>query len=81
MRILKLNGNNLTSLKFLLKYNIKCPRLEEIYLNNNDLEEIDELEKFPIIKKIEANNNYLNANGKIFKNQNIEIICNLIKKE
>ena len=81
MRILKLNGNNLTNLKFLLKYNIKCPILEEIYLNNNDLEQIDELEKFAIIKKIEANNNYLNANGKIFKNQNIEIICNLIKKE
>lgn len=71
----------MASLKFILEYNIKWPRLEEIYLINNDLEQIDELDNFPILKKIEANNNSLKISGNIFKNPNIEISCNLINKE
>ena len=59
MKILHLNGNNLTNLSFLLKINWNS--LEEIYLNNNEINEIEikEISQLKNLKKIELGNNII----------------------
>ena len=62
MKTLHLNGNNLTNISFLLKINGNF--LEDIYLNNNKIKEIEieEISHLENLKKIELENNIIPKN-------------------
>ena len=58
LKILHLNNNKLSSLSSIKE--IESEKLEEIYINNNELETFEELVKFKTLTKIEIRNNKIN---------------------
>lgn len=58
LKILHLNNNKLSSLSSIKE--IESEKLEEIYINNNELETFEELVKFTTLTKVEIRNNKIN---------------------
>jgi len=58
-RKLDFKSKDLVDITFLMK-NTTWFHLEEVYLSNNTLSDIDKLSKFPNINFIDASNNYIN---------------------
>ena len=58
LKILHLNNNKLGSLSSIKE--IESEKLEEIYINNNELETFEELVKFTTLTKVEIKNNKIN---------------------
>ena len=58
LKILHLNNNKLSSLSSIKE--IESEKLEEIYINNNELEAFEELVKFTSLTKVEIGNNKIN---------------------
>ena len=58
LQIIYLQGNNLTSLKFV--EDLELPFIKEFWLYNNQLTEFEPLKKFKTLEKIEMENNKVN---------------------